>query len=118
MHQTAIVGKEAESAVCERLIREGYAVLDRNWRRPWGELDIVAERSGVISFIEVKASRQMLAGFAPTVRADRAKMSRVLRTARTWLAAHRLGDDTEWRLLVASVIMDHDDPAIEFIPYP
>src|SRR5687767_11137375 len=84
--ERTILGLEAESAVCRHLERLGYAVLDRNWRRPWGEIDIVASHGGVIHFVEVKASRRDLPGFAPALRADWRKMTKVRRTARTWLA--------------------------------
>lgn len=116
MNRNAILGKEGEDSVSRRLREEGYRVLDRNWRRPWGELDIVAERSGVITFIEVKAAARRNAGFSPLLRANHAKMGKVLRTARTWLAAHHFGDSCEWQVLVASVIMTADGPDIELIP--
>lgn len=37
------------------LMKRGYKIVDRNYRRPWGELDIIAERKGKIHFIEVKS---------------------------------------------------------------
>jgi putative endonuclease len=108
-------GFQAESAVCRHLEQLGYRILDRNWRRPWGELDIVARLNGVIHFVEVKASSARIAGFDPVVRADPEKMRKVLRTARTWLAYNRIDDDTEWQLDVASVIMRPAGTQIELL---
>jgi putative endonuclease len=110
-------GKEAESSVCARLERDGFTVLDRNWRRPWGELDIVARKDGTIHFIEVKASSRLVAGFAPTVRADNRKMVKVQRTARSWLAAHGFGEDVAWQMDVASVIMEPHGPDIDIFRF-
>lgn len=107
------LGLEAEEATCQWLSKAGYRILDRNWRRPWGELDIVAGRNGVVSFVEVKASSRLLAGFDPFLRADARKMHKVKRTAQTWLASHRYGPDTEWQLDIISVIMDASGPQFE-----
>ncbi len=52
------VGSLGEELVAKFLMKQGYKVLDRNYRRPWGELDVVAERKGKIHFVEVKALSQ------------------------------------------------------------
>jgi putative endonuclease len=107
------LGLAAEDAACRWLETRGYRILDRNWRRPWGELDIVADRQGVVCFVEVKASRQSAAGFDPFLRADGRKMHKVKRTAQTWLAQHQYGPNTEWQLDVISVIMEPAGPQFE-----
>ena len=110
---TALLGIQAEKDVERHIQRLGFRILDRNWRRPWGELDIVARKDNVIHFIEVKASAVRREGFAPTVRADWRKMAKVRRTARTWLAAQNLSPQTSWQMDVASVIMEGDRSEIE-----
>jgi Holliday junction resolvase-like predicted endonuclease len=102
---TTILGLEAEKAVGKHLRSLGYTLLDSNWRRPWGELDLVVVRDRVIHFVEVKASTRSTPGFEPFLRADARKMHKVRRTAQTWLSAHRYGPDTEWQMDIASVIM-------------
>ena len=114
----AQLGQEGEALAGRHLVSEGFRILDRNWRRPWGELDIVASKGGVVHFVEVKASQRRVDGFAPELRADWRKMAKVQRTARTWLTAHHYGPDTEWQIDVASVIMGEEgtEPAIEVFP--
>lgn len=51
------VGRRAEQAAGTYLEMRGYKVLERNWRRPRCEIDIVAEKAGVIYFVEVKYRR-------------------------------------------------------------
>lgn len=87
--------------------------MDRNWRRPWGELDIVAEQNGVVHFVEVKAAARRMAGFDPFLRADGKKMHKVQRTAQTWLTAHHYSPDTEWQMDIISVVFDDADPVFE-----
>ncbi len=111
--ERTILGLQAESLVADHLRKQGYRILDRNWRRPWGELDVVARRGDTIHFIEVKASRARREGFDPFLRADARKMHKVKRTAQTWLSANRYGPNTEWQMDIASVILGQTGPEIE-----
>jgi putative endonuclease len=47
-------GIEGEDKAANHLIREGYTILDRNWRSGHKELDIVAEKDGTLVVLEVK----------------------------------------------------------------
>lgn len=101
------IGQSAEDAVQEHLQQRGWTILDRNWRKPWGELDIVArDQEETVHIVEVKASSLRMAGFEPHLRAGNTKMAKVHRTARTWLSSHGYPYDTPWQLDVASVVGD------------
>lgn len=47
-------GEHAESEVAQYLRRRKFTIIDRNWKTKWCEIDIIAERKGIIHFIEVK----------------------------------------------------------------
>ena len=47
-------GLRAEDAACAALQAEGFAILGRRMRTAAGEIDIVAERDGLLVFVEVK----------------------------------------------------------------
>ena len=47
-------GRLAEAAAALLLRLKGYRILERNWRSPAGEIDIVARRRHTLAFIEVK----------------------------------------------------------------
>ncbi len=56
--RTSIIGSAGEDLACEFLIKKGYKILDRNYWKPWGELDIIAKApDGILVFIEVKTMR-------------------------------------------------------------
>lgn len=53
-------GVTAEQAACAALERDGWTVLARRLRTAAGEIDVVAERDGLLAFIEVKARPDLL----------------------------------------------------------
>jgi len=106
-------GFDAEELVAKHLENNGFHIIDRNWRKPWGELDIVAEKDKILHFVEVKASNKLSLGFEPFRRADHHKMVKVARTAETWLMSHKYPPDTPRQIDIASVIMNPANPEIE-----
>lgn len=50
-------GLLAEDQVADAYRRSGFDIVERRWKSPEGELDLVAEHAGKIYFVEVKASR-------------------------------------------------------------
>lgn len=47
-------GRRAEKAAATYLEMRGYNIIERNWRRPRCEIDIIAEKDGAVYFVEVK----------------------------------------------------------------
>lgn len=78
-------GRSAEARVAARLTEDGWRVLDSRVRTVAGEIDLVAEREGLLAFIEVKA-RANLTDAAHALGAR--QRARLLRAAEVWLAAH------------------------------
>ena len=47
-------GAAGEQSACDYLQGRGWAILERNFRRGPGEIDVIARRRGLIAFVEVK----------------------------------------------------------------
>jgi putative endonuclease len=78
-------GRAAEETAAAALAREGWAVLARRARTPAGEIDLVAERDGLLAFVEVKARPSLSeAAFALGPR----QRARLAAAAECWLAAN------------------------------
>jgi putative endonuclease len=80
------LGAAGEAAACADLERRGYRILARNARADRVELDIVAERGGVLVFVEVKTRRGAACGSAAEA-VDARKQARLARGAAAWLRA-------------------------------
>jgi len=49
------IGKIGEDLACKYLVDKGYRLLQRNYRKPWGEIDIIAKSpEKTLVFVEVK----------------------------------------------------------------
>src|SRR3989344_5000928 len=69
-------GNTAEDIVVLYLKNIGFQILDQNYLKKWGEIDIVAEKSKKIHFIEVKSSvLQNFNGFTDANRTEDWKIS-------------------------------------------
>lgn len=78
------IGRRGEDLAAAWLQRHGYTILERNWRRPCGELDLIAERDGEIVGVEVK-TRSSAAMGEPEEAVTLAKQRKLLLTMQTYL---------------------------------
>jgi putative endonuclease len=78
-------GRHAEAKAAAALAAEGWAVLAQRVRTPAGELDLVAEREGLLAFVEVKARASLAeAAFALGPR----QRARLVAAAEAWMAGN------------------------------
>lgn len=81
------LGRAGEERAAQHLIERGYTLLDRNWRCPRGEIDIVAARGRTLAVVEVKTRRSDAFGH-PLEAIDDRKAARLWALARAWVHAH------------------------------
>ncbi len=78
------LGAEGEARAAEHLEAAGYRIADRNVRAGGVELDLVAERGGVVVFVEVKTRRSSRHGGGEAA-VGWSKQQRLVRGAMAWL---------------------------------
>lgn len=112
------VGDTGESVACKYLEGRGYRVLERNYLKPWGEIDIVAHKANKLYFVEVKtvsrdtSKRQGGGGdsrvttWRPEDNVHPAKLKRLHRAIQTYLLDHKVPHETEWQIDLACVYLD------------
>jgi putative endonuclease len=83
------LGEEGERIAESWLAGRGWRMLDRRFRSGHRDLDLIAERDGIVAFVEVKARRGKSFGH-PVEAVNWRKQRELTRSASVWLA--RFGD--------------------------
>jgi putative endonuclease len=96
------LGKRGEAIAAAHLERAGLAIVDRNWRCPQGEIDLVALDGSELVFVEVK-TRSSVAFGHPLESITPVKLARLRRLAAAWCEAHP-GDHNRVRIDAVAVI--------------
>ena len=77
-------GDAGEDYCAKYLKKHGYKILDRNYKKPFGEIDIVAFKKGMLCFVEVKTRHdQSLTRAYEAV--DYRKQQRIIKAAQAYL---------------------------------
>jgi putative endonuclease len=97
-------GRLGEDRACEYLKKQGYKILERNVRTPFGEIDIVARDKNDLCFVEVKNRRDANFG-SPFEAMTEYKQRHLIRSAQNYLAEKKLKFDTA-RFDVVGIISD------------
>ena len=111
------LGAAGEAAVAQWYERRGLEVLDRNWRCPSGEIDLilnVVDGRACVVFCEVKTRTGSRHGIGAEA-VDHRKRRRLRQLAAAWLAAHPMVGTRDVRFDVASVDWDGRGFAIRVI---
>ena len=105
-----LIGNKGEDIATNYLIENGYVIKDRNWRFSRAEVDIIAEKSDVLVFVEVKTKTYDYYG-RPEESIDSHK-ERMLYDA---AAAYMVKKEYEWefRFDIISVILRGNDFDLE-----
>lgn len=110
-------GKLGEDLTCEYLINKGCRILQRNYRKPWGEIDIVARlKDNTLVFVEVKAlAGGEKIGLMPEDNLTAAKLRKLRRTCEAFVDKHPdlIDEKKGWRIdLVAMTLNGEAEPEI------
>ncbi|MBI3978503.1 MAG: YraN family protein, partial [Chloroflexi bacterium] len=100
------LGAMGERLVAEHLRRQGYEIVETNFRCSIGEIDIVARRGGWLVFVEVRTRRGGSFG-TPEESITAAKARKLRDLAATYLEAHPEAP-LDWRIDVAAVELTPD----------
>ncbi len=105
------VGKIGEDVACDFLGQKGFKVMERNFRKPYGEIDIIAtDPKGLLRFVEVKTVSWETGGGEPRYRPEEnvhpAKARRMMNVISAYLVSHET--EGEWQFDVLAVFLDQN----------
>lgn len=94
-----------ETLAAAFLEKQGYKILERNFRCPAGEIDLIAKEGEYLCFVEVKYRSERETG-TPEEAVDPKKQKRISRAALYYLMKQGLGDTTPCRFDVVGIRPD------------
>lgn len=109
MAEHLAVGIHGEDIACEYLRNNGYNVLRRNDKHPWGEIDIIAKhkKTGLLLFVEVKALTEGDGRYIPEDHYSLNKMRKTQRAAQLFAGVHPewYDENVGWRIDLLAITL-------------
>ena len=109
---TQKIGKIGEDLACRFLMKHGFSILERNYTKKWGEIDIITKKGNKIYFIEVKSKQVDLANGGikfeigkPEENMHNWKLQRLRKVVETYLISNRIGG-SNWQFDLLIVYID------------
>ena len=113
--ETQKIGEIGENIAVKFLMKHGFLVLDRNYTKKWGEIDIIAEKDNKLYFVEVKSvsretlkdvNHETLDNYHPEDNMHPWKLKRMSRTIQTYLLSKNIDEEKEWQVDLLVVFLD------------
>lgn len=110
MNQKQHTGKIGEDIACLFLVKHGFLIIERNFWKKVGEIDIVCEKGGSYYFVEVKTvmrsgvSREMSDDYRPEDNLHAQKVLRLGRVIDIYLEERSISVD--WEVIGVMVTLD------------
>lgn len=101
------IGYHGENIICKYYLKNGYIILDRNFRNRFGEIDLIAKKNDVIIFIEVKSRYNSSFGF-PSESISPSKQRNIKLLSKFYLSFKKL-TNVYIRYDVAEVFLNYYD---------
>lgn len=103
------VGQIGEELAVKHLKKQGFHILERNFRRPWGELDIVGRKGDMLVFFEVKTVvKQSDDQILPEDELTFHKVQKLQRAILMYFKENRIDLNQEWRADLVAVELNPD----------
>lgn len=122
---TKEVGRIGEQVAADYLKSRGYRVVERNYWRKWGEIDIVAQKGEIIHFVEVKtvshetkdALLQAVSHetWRPEEQVHQFKLHQIHKALETWIADNEYEGDWQIDVLAIRIVPRETYASVRFI---
>ena len=103
------IGQIGEDIAAQYLIEKGFRIIERNYQKRIGEIDIVTMIKNVIVFFEVKTTSAAYSStFLPEQHVNAQKANKLRKICEYYLSEKRYGLDWQWRIDVIGVTINTD----------
>ena len=100
---TKVKGNQGEEKACDYLKKQGYRILEQNFRCKVGEVDIIAQDGEYLVFVEVKYRKNNRHGL-PQEAVTFSKQKKISATAGYYIMTHHMKENVSVRFDVVSVL--------------
>lgn len=102
-------GDIGEKIAEKYLINKGYIIVEKNYLKPWGEIDLVARKSDNLIFCEVKTrDAKNVQHYLAESSVNRLKIKKLQKVCETYLMEHRLPFSQKWQIDVLAIVIDKE----------
>jgi putative endonuclease len=102
-------GDIGEKIAEKYLISKGYAIIEKNYLKLWGEIDLVAKKDGAIIFCEVKTrDAKHVQNYLAESSVNRLKIKKLQKICETYLMEKRLPYSQKWQIDVLAIAIDKE----------
>ena len=103
-----VVGQIGEDVAVKHFVKQGFEILDRNYRKKYGEIDIVAKKDGILHFVEVKtvSCETVPDGYQPEENINFFKAKRLSNVIKAYLASGRVSYETDFQIDAVAIFLN------------
>jgi putative endonuclease len=123
INNTGYIGRAGEGMACQYLLKNGYKILDKNFRKKFGEIDIIARSSDkTLVFCEVKTMVEN-PGFSERLRPEDNltfhKAQKMKRAAQFFAANNPdlIYEERGWRIDLVAIVLSFDHKTVRRIQH-
>ena len=119
------VGDWGEQIAANYLKHKGFIVIERNYWRKWGEIDIVIQKNARIHFVEVKTvsheTKQDLVhavthgSWRPEEQVHQFKLKQIYKALETWIADNDYRGDWQIDVVAVRIVPRETYATVKFI---
>src|SRR3989344_2325714 len=104
---SALTGNLGERLAARFLKERRFKIIETNYWRKWGEIDIIAEKDDILHFVEVRATvSPETSGYRPEENIRLWKKQRMSRAIRTYLSDRKISNEKEFLIDVIAMSLD------------
>ena len=104
------IGILGENTAVHFLKKHGFSIITRNYRKKWGEIDIIAEKDNILHFVEVKALSYILKNnsdyYEAEEKVDRKKKYKLRQIIDTYLSDEDVPEDMDYVVDIIAVYIE------------
>lgn len=120
------IGAYGEEIAVSYLKKQGFLILDQNYLKKWGEIDIVARGTDMIHFVEVKTvsyetktvlETAVLRGtWRPEENVHYHKIQRLNRAIESWIMEHNYNGEWQIDVVAVRIVLHERHATVKYLP--